>query len=219
MNSVLERFNKIQADITKQTASLKETVKIIAVSKTFSIDHISPLVDEGHTHFGENKVQEAEKKWSSLKKEKVNLKLHMLGKLQTNKVKKAVSIFDYIHSLDNIKLADTLKKNEVEMGRKLSYFMQVNFENEKQKLGLSVSDVPSFFEYCKNKIGLNIVGTMCFPPFETDPEIFFKKAYELNKSLKLNELSMGMSNDYSKAIKYGTTFVRVGSAIFGERNI
>ena len=219
MNSVLERFNKIQADITKQTASLKETVKIIAVSKTFSIDHISPLVDEGHIHFGENKVQEAEKKWSSLKKEKVNLKLHMLGKLQTNKVKKAVSIFDYIHSLDNIKLADTLKKNEVEMGRKLSYFMQVNFANEKQKLGLSVSDVPSFFEYCKNKIGLNIVGTMCFPPFETDPEIFFKKAYELNKSLKLNELSMGMSNDYSKAIKYGTTFVRVGSAIFGERNI
>ena len=219
MTSVLERFNKIQADITKQTASLKETVKIIAVSKTFSIDHISPLVDEGHTHFGENKVQEAEKKWSSLKKEKVNLKLHMLGKLQTNKVKKAVSIFDYIHSLDNIKLADTLKKNEVEMGRKLSYFMQVNFANEKQKLGLSVSDVPSFFEYCKNKIGLNIVGTMCFPPFETDPEIFFKKAYELNKSLKLNELSMGMSNDYSKAIKYGTTFVRVGSAIFGERNI
>jgi len=219
MNSVLERFNKIQADITKQTASLKETVKIIAVSKTFSIDHISPLVDEGHIHFGENKVQEAEKKWSSLKKEKVNLKLHMLGKLQTNKVKKAVSIFDYIHSLDNIKLADTLKKNEVEMGRKLSYFIQVNFANEKQKLGLSVSDVPSFFEYCKNKIDLNIVGTMCFPPFETDPEIFFKKAYELNKSLKLNELSMGMSNDYSKAIKYGTTFVRVGSAIFGERNI
>ena len=219
MNSVLERFNKIQADITKQTASLKETVKIIAVSKTFSIDHISPLLDEGHIHFGENKVQEAEKKWSSLKKEKVNLKLHMLGKLQTNKVKKAVSIFDYIHSLDNIKLADTLKKNEVEMGRKLSYFMQVNFANEKQKLGLSVSDVPSFFEYCKNKIDLNIVGTMCFPPFETDPEIFFKKAYELNKSLKLNELSMGMSNDYSKAIKYGTTFVRVGSAIFGERNI
>lgn len=219
MNSVLERFNKIQADITKQTASLNETVKIIAVSKTFSIDHISPLVDEGHIHFGENKVQEAEKKWSSLKKEKVNLKLHMLGKLQTNKVKKAVSIFDYIHSLDNIKLADTLKKNEVEMGRKLSYFMQVNFANEKQKLGLSVSDVPSFFEYCKNKIDLNIVGTMCFPPFETDPEIFFKKAYELNKSLKLNELSMGMSNDYSKAIKYGTTFVRVGSAIFGERNI
>ena len=219
MTSVLERFNKIQADITKQTASLKETVKIIAVSKTFSIDHISPLVDEGHIHFGENKVQEAEKKWSSLKKEKVNLKLHMLGKLQTKKVKKAVSIFDYIHSLDNIKLADTLKKNEVEMGRKLSYFMQVNFANEKQKLGLSVSDVPSFFEYCKNKIDLNIVGTMCFPPFETDPEIFFKKAYELNKSLKLNELSMGMSNDYSKAIKYGTTFVRVGSAIFGERNI
>ena len=219
MNSVLERFNKIQADITKQTASLKETVKIIAVSKTFSIDHISPLVDEGHIHFGENKVQEAEKKWSSLKKEKVNLKLHMLGKLQTNKVKKAVSIFDYIHSLDNIKLADTLKKNEVEMGRKLSYFMQVNFANEKQKLGLSVADVPSFFEYCKNKIDLNIVGTMCFPPFETDPEIFFKKAYELNKSLKLNELSMGMSNDYFKAIKHGSTFVRIGSSIFGERKI
>ena len=219
MSSVLERFNKIQADILKQTANLKESTKIIAVSKTFSIDHIKPLISQGHIHFGENKVQEAEKKWKPIKYKNKNLKIHMLGKLQTNKAKKAVSIFDYIHSVDSRKLADLLKKSEVEIGKNLAYFIQVNFADEKQKSGIPVSDALPFYEYCKNEIHLNVVGLMCFPPFDLDPVKFFKQAFELNNKLGLNELSMGMSNDYLKAIKCGSTFVRIGSAIFGERKV
>ena len=219
MSSVLERFNKIQADISEHTVNLKDSTKIIAVSKTFSINHIQPLIKQGHIHFGENKVQEAEKKWKNIKNENKNLKLHMLGKLQTNKVKKAVSIFDYIHSVDNKKLADILKKSEFEIGKNLSYFIQVNFADEKQKSGLSVSDTLSFYSYCKNEIHLNIIGIMCFPPFGLDPTKFFKQAFELNNKLGLSELSMGMSNDYLKAIKLGSTFVRIGSAIFGERKV
>ena len=219
MSSVLERFNKIQADILKQTANLKESSKIIAVSKTFSIEHIKPLINQGHVHFGENKVQEAEKKWKPVKRENKNLRLHMLGRLQTNKAKKAVSIFDYIHSVDSKKLADILKKSEIEVGKNLAYFIQVNFADEKQKSGVSASDALSFYEYCKNEIHLNIVGLMCFPPFDLDPIKFFKQAFELKNKLGLSELSMGMSNDYLKAIKVGSTFVRIGSAIFGERKI
>tara|TARA_Y100000590_G_scaffold96745_1_gene109927 strand:+ start:846 stop:1505 length:660 start_codon:yes stop_codon:yes gene_type:complete len=219
MSSVLERFNQIQADISEHTSDLEDSTKIIAVSKTFSINHIQPLIKQGHIHFGENKVQEAEKKWKNIKNENKNLKLHMLGKLQTNKAKKAVSIFDYIHSVDSKKLADILKKNEIEIGKKLAYFIQVNFADEKQKSGLPVSDVLSFYGYCKNEINLNIVGLMCFPPFDVDPENYFKQAFELNNKLGLRELSMGMSNDYLKAIKFGSTFVRIGSAIFGERKV
>ncbi len=219
MSSVLERFNKIQADILRESANLNELTKIIAVSKTFPIDRIEPLIKKGHIHFGENKVQEAEKKWLLTKKENKNLKIHMLGKLQSNKAKKAVSIFDYIHSLDNEKLANILKKSEVELGKKLAYFIQVNFANEKQKSGVPVPDAMSFYKYCKNEINLNIVGLMCFPPFESESDKYFKDAYDLNNQLGLKELSMGMSNDYIKAIKHGSTFVRIGSAIFGERKI
>ena len=219
MSSVLERFNKIQADISKQAPNLEESAKIIAVSKTFPIDHIEPLINHGHIHFGENKVQEAEKKWKTVKNKNKNLKLHMLGKLQTNKAKKAVSIFDYIHSVDSKKLADVLKKSEIENGKNLAYFIQVNFANEKQKSGIPVSDALSFYEYCKNEIHLNIIGLMCFPPFDLDPTKFFKQAFELNNRLGLRELSMGMSSDYLKAIKFGSTFIRIGSAIFGERKI
>ena len=217
MSSVLERFKKIQSDISEQKTVFEISPKIIAVSKTFALEHIQPLVNLGHIHFGENKVQEAEQKWTNIKKENKNLKIHMLGKLQTNKVKKAVSIFDYIHSVDNKKLADILKKNEHEQNKKLSYFIQVNFAEEKQKSGLSVSDVFSFYDYCKKDLKLNVIGIMCFPPFGVDPTNFFKQAYELNKKIGLKELSMGMSNDYLQAIKLGSTFVRVGSAIFGER--
>ena len=219
MSSVLERFNKIQADISKEAPNLEESAKIIAVSKTFTIDHIEPLINHGHIHFGENKVQEAEKKWQTVKNKNKKLKLHMLGKLQTNKVKKAVSIFDYIHSVDSKKLADVLKKSEIENGKNLAYFIQVNFANEKQKSGIPVSDALSFYEYCKNEIHLNIIGLMCFPPFDLDPTKFFKQAFELNNRLGLRELSMGMSSDYLKAIKFGSTFIRIGSAIFGERKI
>ncbi len=217
MTSVLDRLNKIQDDILKQTPSQYKPPKIIAVSKTFKIADIEPLLENGHTDFGENKVQEAENKWKLLKTNNKNLKIHMLGKLQTNKAKKAVSIFDYVHSLDSKKLADILKKNEMEIGRKLSYFIQVNFAKEEQKSGTSINDAPLFYDYCKNKIHLNIVGLMCFPPFGLDPTKFFKQAFELKNKLGLKELSMGMSSDYLKAIKFGTTFVRVGSAIFGER--
>jgi len=219
MSIVLERFNKIQADISEHMVNLKDSTKIIAVSKTFSIDHIKPLINQGHIHFGENKVQEAEKKWKNIKHENKDLKLHMLGKLQTNKAKKAVSIFDYIHSVDSKKLADILKKSEFEIGKNLSYFIQINFADEKQKSGVLVSDALPFYKYCKNEIHLNIVGIMCFPPFDLDPTKFFKQAFELNNKLGLSELSMGMSNDYLKAVKFGSTFVRIGSAIFGERKI
>ena len=186
-------------------------------TKTFPIEHISPLIKFGHNHFGENKVQEAENKWKLIKSENNNVKIHMLGKLQSNKAKKAVSIFDFIHSVDSKKLADVLKKSENEAGKKLSYFIQVNFANEKQKGGISISEASSFYQYCRNELNLNIIGLMCFPPFDLDPLKFFKDALQLNNKLGLKELSMGMSNDYIQAIKCGSTFVRIGSAIFGER--
>ncbi len=219
MNSVLDRFDKIQADILENSKKTNIPIEIIAVSKTFPLEKIKPLIDRGHIHFGENKVQETEKKWKNIKNEKKSLKLHMLGRLQTNKAKKAVLIFDYIHSLDSKKLADNLKKSENETGRKLSYFIQVNFANETQKSGIPISEAEFFYQYCKSKINLNIIGIMCFPPFDVDPENYFKQAFQLNKKLGLKELSMGMSNDYLKAINNGSTFVRVGSAIFGDRNI
>ncbi len=217
MSIVLERFNKIQDDILKHSSTNQTLVKIIAVSKTFPIEHVQPLINKGHIHFGENKVQEAEKKWKNHKNENMNIKLHMLGKLQTNKVKKAVAIFDYIHSVDNKKLADALKKSEEEAGKNLSYFIQVNFSDESQKSGISPSDCSEFYKYCISEIKINILGLMCFPPFDVDPTKFFKEAYELNNKLGLSELSMGMSNDYPKAIKLGATFVRIGSGIFGNR--
>ena len=199
MTSVLERYKKIQSDISSQNTDSVLPTKIIAVSKTFPLVHIKPLIDFGHNHFGENKGQEAEHKWK-------------------NKVKKAISVFDYIHSVDSKKLAETLKKNENEQSKKLSYFIQVNFAEEKQKSGISALDAISFYKYCNN-IKLNIIGIMCFPPFGVDPTNFFKQAFELNKKIGLKELSMGMSNDYLQAIKYGSTFVRVGSGIFGERKL
>ena len=219
MSTILERYYKIQDDILKESKNSEVVPKIIAVSKTFPLDQIKPLINKGHVHFGENKVQEAEKKWKDIKLKNRDIKLHMMGKLQTNKVKKAVSIFDFIHSVDSKKLADNLKKNEVEIGKKLSYFVQVNFANESQKSGISISEASSFYRYCKNEINLNIVGLMCFPPFDVDPENYFKEAFELNNKLGLKELSMGMSNDYIKAIKFGSTFLRIGSAIFGQRKV
>ena len=191
--------------------------KIIAVTKTFPISEIKPLIDHGHLHYGENKVQEALEKWSDIKNEVKNIKLHMIGKLQTNKVKKAIKIFDYIHSLDSIKLADQLNKYEEDTKKKLSYFIQVNFANEKQKSGIPILEVKSFYNYCKNKTKLNIIGIMCYPPFGLDPTNFFDKAQKLNKELGFEELSMGMSNDFHKALDYGSTFLRLGSTIFGSR--
>ena len=216
MDTIIERFDKIKLNIASEKH--EQIVKIIAVSKTFSKEHIKPLIDHGHQHFGENKVQEAISKWSEVKKENDNLKLHMIGKLQSNKAKDAVKIFDYIHSLDNKKLADTLAKHQLNLNKKLNYFIQVNIGNEIQKSGIPVGELDLFYNYCKNEINLNILGLMVIPPNDKNPEKYFKSLSELNKSLALKDLSMGMSADYLEAIKHGATFIRVGSSIFGERS-
>ena len=216
MNTIIERFNKIKLNIAK--TKKKKNVNIIAVSKTFPIEHIKPLIDHGHQHFGENKVQEAVSKWANIKKENNNLKLHMIGKLQTNKAKEAVRLFDYIHSLDSQKLADALAKQQINLKKNLNYFIQVNIGNEIQKSGIPVGELDPFYNYCKNEINLNIQGLMVIPPNDNNSEKYFKSLNELNKSLALRDLSMGMSADYVEAIKHGATFIRVGSSIFGQRS-
>ena len=216
MTTIVERYKKINSNIS--LIKPVQNVNIIAVSKTFSLEHIKPLINYGHVHFGENKVQEANAKWSVIKNENKNLKLHMIGKLQSNKIKDAVKLFDYIHSLDSQKLADGLSKHQISLNRSLNYFIQVNIGNEMQKSGIPVGELDSFYNYCKNEINLNIVGLMVIPPNDNYPEKYFKSLYELNKSLALQDLSMGMSADYIEAIKHGATFIRVGSSIFGERS-
>ena len=216
MSTIIERFDKIKLNISKTKAT--QNVNIIAVSKTFSIEHIKPLIDHGHQHFGENKVQEAISKWSNIKKENDKLKLHMIGKLQTNKAKDAVKLFDFIHSLDSQKLADALSKHQTSLEKNLKYFIQVNIANEIQKSGMPVGELDSFYNYCKNEINLNIQGLMVIPPNDNNPEKYFKSLNELNRSLVLEDLSMGMSADYIEAIKHGATFIRVGSSIFGKRS-
>ena len=212
MPLIINRFENIKSIINNSN------IKIIAVSKTFSYDLISPLVSHVHLHYGENKFQEAQSKWAEIKKIRPNINLHMIGKLQSNKAKDAVKLFDYIHSLDNQKLANTLAKHENILGRKLKYFIQVNIDNETQKSGIGINLLDDFYYYCVKEIKLNIIGLMVIPPNDGKEPIFFKKLMELNKSLGLKELSMGMSLDYKIALDYGTTFVRIGSAIFGKRS-
>ena len=216
MDIIIQRFEKIKSNIT--SLAPKKPVNIIAVSKTFPLDYIKPLIDYGHLHFGENKVQEAVTKWSELKILKPSLKLHMIGKLQSNKAKDAVKLFDYIHSLDNQKLADTLSKHQKSMNKVLKYFIQVNIGNEIQKSGIPVNQIDSFYNYCSNEINLKIIGLMVIPPNEIEPKKYFKLLSELNNSLALKELSMGMSADFEEAIQQGATFVRIGSSIFGSRS-
>ena len=213
---IIEKFNKIKSNIDDLKPS--KPVNIVAISKTFSIDHIKPLIDFGHDHFGENKVQEAKVKWSEIKKNNQNLNLHMVGKLQTNKTKDAVNIFDYIHSVDNQKLADALAKHQKNMNKSLKYFIQVNIGNEIQKSGISASELDPFYNYCVNELSLKVIGLMVIPPNDNNTEKYFKSVNELNKSLALEHLSMGMSADFESAIKNGSTFVRIGSAIFGSRS-
>ena len=216
MNTIIERYNKIKLNIAESKPAQK--VNIIAVSKTFSLEHVNPLINFGHQHFGENKVQEAISKWSEIKKGDDNIKLHMIGKLQSNKAKDAVKLFDYIHSLDSQKLADTLANHQINLKKNLNYFIQVNIGNEIQKSGIPVGELDQFYNYCRNEINLNILGLMVIPPNDNNTEKYFKSMNELNKSLALQELSMGMSADYLEAVKHGSTFVRVGSSIFGERS-
>ena len=205
--------------------SIKEELKlidnklpsIIAVSKTFKKIDIMPLIESGHIHFGENKVQEALEKWQNIKKDHLSIKLHMIGKLQTNKVKYVVPLFDYLHSLDNIKLAKKISLEEKKMNKKLKIFIQINLGNEEQKSGIKPEELIDFYKICKEELSLNIIGLMCLPPNNKNVTNYFSEMQNLKSIVNLNELSMGMSNDYLQAIKYGSTYVRIGSKIFGMR--
>ena len=218
MHQSIINFTNIQNSIkeNQEKTNNKNNIKIIAVSKTFEISHINPLIDYGHTDFGENKVQEAIEKWSDIKIKNQNLSLHLVGKLQSNKTKLALKIFDYIHSLDSEKLASKISEEQKKIDKKPKLFIQVNIGNEDQKSGVSPNKLKSFYKYCLDK-DLDVIGTMCLPPISEDPEKYFMRMNYLNKDLGLNELSMGMSADYIPAINNNATFIRVGSKIFGER--
>ena len=213
---IIQRFEKIKSNIEILKSSRK--INIVAISKTFDLNHIKPLIDYGHNHFGENKVQEAVAKWTDLKKNMKNLNLHMVGKLQSNKAKNAVEIFDYIHSLDNQKLADVLSKSQKNSNRYLKYFIQVNIGNELQKSGIHINDLESFYNYCTREKKLDVIGLMVIPPNDDNTKKYFQSVSNLNSSLGLKELSMGMSSDYVEAINQNATFVRLGSSIFGSRS-
>ena len=219
MHQIVQNLVDIRENINSNLSSQKnqKVPKIIAVSKTFGMDKILPLIEYGHLDFGENKVQEAIEKWSELKLSNSNIKLHLIGGLQTNKVKLAVKLFDYIHSVDSEKLAKKISDEQQKQKKKVRVFIQVNIGNEEQKFGVDKLSVPELFSYCKT-LDLEVVGLMCIPPLNEPSEIFFKEMSELNKKLNLEELSMGMSSDYLNAIKNSATYVRIGSNIFGQRN-
>ena len=209
MHTTVKNLLDIETKINKRA-------KIIAVSKTFQIDKILPLVEHGHNDFGENKVQEAIDKWTELKKKSPKLNLHMIGKLQTNKVKFAVKLFDYIHSVDTEKLAKKISDEGTKINKKIKIFIQVNIANEAQKSGINKNELSNLISLCKS-INLDLIGLMCIPPENEDPTSYFKEMDELNKSFALPELSMGMSGDYLKAVHNSSTFIRIGSSIFGNR--
>ncbi len=221
MHNVVERLIAIQSEIKElliKNNLQNKDLNIIIICKTFSMDKILPLIDAGHVHFGENKVQEAELKWKEVKEKHPNIKLHMVGKLQTNKVKTALNVFDYIHSVDNYRLGEKIVKYEKELNKKIKTFVQVNVGEESQKSGISPKNVNQFVNHCKNSLSLNIIGLMCLPPIDDNPEKYFLHLNQLRNQTDLCHLSMGMSNDYQTAIKCGSTFLRIGSKILGERN-
>ena len=197
---------------------LKTIPEIIAVTKTFPLNKIIPLLETGHIHFGENKIQEAERKWPEVKNKYKDLQLHMLGKLQSNKAKKAIKLFDYIHSLDNAKLALKLSQYEKELNRKMKLFIQVNIAEESHKSGILLNDLNSFYNYCTKELSLNIIGLMCLPPINSNSNEYFRILKKASENLNLEDLSMGMSADYEQAILNGSTYLRLGTAIFGERS-
>ena len=215
VKNLLEIDNNIKVHLNKLNINSKS--KIIAVSKTFKIDKILPLIEYGHIDFGENKVQEAIEKWTEIKKINLQIKLHMIGKLQTNKVKYAVRIFDYIHSVDSAKLAKKIADEQNKINKKIKVFLQINIGDEDQKSGINKSEVNQLVAYCK-EIGLDLIGLMCIPPANVDPNNYFEEMNGLNKSFGFGDLSMGMSSDYLIAVKHLATYVRIGSSIFGHRN-
>tara|TARA_Y100001958_G_C21104447_1_gene453408 strand:- start:186 stop:845 length:660 start_codon:yes stop_codon:yes gene_type:complete len=218
MHETVKNLINIQSKVKQKVdeKSITHNPVIIAVSKTFDLNHITPLIDHGHVHYGENKVQEALEKWTEIKQKRNNLKLHLIGKLQTNKAKFAVKLFDYIHSLDNEKLAKKISSLQQEQNHKVKLFIQVNIGEENQKSGINENELEDFYRFCL-ELDLNIIGLMCIPPIDQKSEIYFNKMKSLKKKYKLNELSMGMSSDYLKAIDYESSYVRIGSSIFGER--
>ena len=215
VKNLLDIENKIKIHLNE--LNINNFPKIIAVSKTFKIDKISPLIDHGHIDFGENKVQEAIEKWTEIKKINSKIKLHMIGKLQTNKVKFAIKLFDYIHSVDSEKLAKKIADEQTKINKKIKIFLQVNIGDESQKSGINKKEVKQLASYC-NEIGLDLVGLMCIPPANINPENYFDEMNRLNKDLGFTELSMGMSSDFLLATKYLSTYLRVGSSIFGQRS-
>tara|TARA_B100001540_G_C15799993_1_gene639496 strand:+ start:1266 stop:1907 length:642 start_codon:yes stop_codon:yes gene_type:complete len=213
MHHSIYNLKKIEKEI-----NFKKEVSIIAVSKTFPINEILPLLKYGHLNFGENKVQEAQLKWEGIKNTYPNIKLHMVGKLQTNKVKLAVKLFDYIHSVDTLKLAKKIKSEQEKIKKNLKLFIQVNIGNEKQKSGILKNELKDFYECLVREYKINVIGLMCIPPIDIDSKKVFEWMKNMRDNLGLNELSMGMSSDYLEAVKKESTFIRIGSKIFGERN-
>ena len=212
MENVVKNYKLI-----KQEISEKKNVKLVAVTKTFPISYILPVINEGHTDFGENKVQEAMEKWTSIKQDFPKINLHLIGKLQTNKVKFVLPLFDYIHSLDSLKLASKISNEQTKKNFRPKIFIQVNIGEEAQKSGIEVCNLNNFYEKCVNEFKLNIIGLMCIPPFEKETQPYFVEMKKLSQNLGLKDISMGMSDDYLEAIKHGSTFIRVGSKIFGAR--
>jgi PLP dependent protein len=221
MHTTVQRLNLVTNKVNEvlRIKQLKTTPKIIAVSKTFKIDKIKPLIEHGHVHFGENKMQEAEDKWVDIKNNNKILQLHMVGKLQSNKAKKAVKLFDFLHSLDSENLAKKINTFSKELNKTLKIFIQVNLGNETQKSGILLNEVDSFYNYCIKDLSLNIIGLMCLPPIDSNPELFFKELKKKSDVLNLKDISMGMSGDYEKAVANGSTYLRLGTEIFGKRNI
>ena len=219
MHSTVKNLLDIQDTIKVKLneININNYPKIIAVSKTFKIDQISPLIDHGHIDFGENKVQEAVEKWTEIKKINPELQLHMIGKLQTNKVKFAVKLFDYIHSVDSEKLAKKIADEQNKINKNIKIFLQVNIGDENQKSGINKNELNQLVSYCK-EINLDLIGLMCIPPVNTNPDVYFDEMQNLNKTLGFEELSMGMSSDFLVAAKHKSTFIRVGSSIFGQRS-
>lgn len=218
MHKTINNLIEIEKKIYSKDLYPKKKIKIIAISKTFSSDHIMPLIKHGHLDFGENKVQEAELKWTKLKKDYKNVNLHMVGKLQSNKVKQAIILFDYIHSLDSIKLAKKISLEQANLNKNVKLFIQINIGNEDQKSGIKIDELTNFYNTCVNELNLNIIGLMCLPPFQKDPIKYFKKMNEEAKNISLEELSMGMSSDYLQAVECGASYIRIGSKIFGNRS-
>ena len=219
MHDSVQKLNLIKNKVNEiiNRKQLKTNPQIIVVSKTFPLSVVTPLIKSGHLHFGENKIQETEEKWIEVKKQYSDLQLHMIGKLQSNKAKKAVKIFDYIHSLDNAKLASKISQYEKELNKKIKIFIQVNIADEDQKSGIALNDLNNFYFYCTKELSLNIIGLMCLPPINADSNEYFKILKTTAENFNLKDLSMGMSSDFEQAILNSSTFLRLGTKILGER--